>query len=59
MEDKLQFSSKQEMIEEMKIMFGEGVEDILEETLPDLGIDELDAVYELMILAYELGQAEA
>ena len=60
MEIKLpEFSTSTEVKDEMIIMFGADIEDLLEGSLSDLSKSELEGVYELMQIAYENGQQEA
>ena len=60
MEIKLpEFSNVTEVKDEMIIMFGADIEDILEGDLGDLRKSELEGVYGLMQIAYENGQKEA
>lgn len=54
-----EFDTVVEVRDEMIIMFGAEIEDILEGPLELLGKLELEAVYELMQIAYENGQREA
>jgi len=53
------FDSVEEIVDEMIVMFGADIEDLIEGPLGDLGMAELDAIYELMQIAYENGQQEA
>jgi len=57
--DRPEFESAQGVIEEMIVMFGADIEDILEGVLSDLSKTELESVYDLMVISYELGQEEA
>ena len=54
-----QFDSKEEVMDEMVIMFGADIEDILFGVLQNATQKELEAIYELMTIAYEEGQQEA
>jgi hypothetical protein len=52
------FDSVEEIIEEMIVMFGADIEDVIEGDLQNLSKTELEAVYDLMAIAYELGTEE-
>jgi len=52
------FESAEEVIEEMIVMFGADIEDIIEGDLGNLDKAELEGVYNLMAIAYEQGTTE-
>ena len=52
------FESVKEITEEMIVMFGADIEDVIEGDLVNLSKTELESVYDLMALAYELGTQE-
>lgn len=54
-----EFGSALEVRDEMIVMFGADIEDLIEGPLGTLDQKELEAVYELMQIAYENGQQEA
>ena len=54
-----EFDTVVEVRDEMIVVFGADIEDIIEGPLGTLTKDELEAVYELMTIAYENGQQEA
>lgn len=54
-----EFDSVEEVKDEMIVMFGADIEDLIEGPLGKLDKNELEAVYELMSIAYEQGQQEA
>ena len=56
--DRPQFDTAEEVIEEMIVMFGADIEDVIEGDLGNLSKTELESVYELMVISYELGQDE-
>ena len=56
--DRPVFDTAEEVLEEMIVMFGADIEDVIEGDLQNLSKPELEAVYELMAIAYELGTQE-
>ena len=56
--DRPVFDTAEEVLEEMIVMFGADIEDVLEGDLRNLSKVELESVYELMAIAYELGTLE-
>jgi len=56
--DRPVFDTAEEVLEEMIVMFGADIEDVLEGDLRNLSKAELESVYELMAIAYELGTLE-
>ena len=52
------FDNKEEVINEMIIMFDADIEDLVEGELRDLSKEEMVAVYELMVISYKLGTEE-